>query len=170
MRRQTISSPLRARAQNTNGSPDERPVADPILIRDRQLSAVLSSLCAGRATPYVLQGWGESLGSGSGFGAGPPHEGSPELSWRGCSEAAKRSAIPQAAQVGCCDQIAAQPRDAMADGKVMGLPGGHGSPIERVIVTVARSRARLQPCGWRAGRPAEPAQRRLPAPPPALPG
>jgi len=39
-------------------------------------------------------GWGESLGLGSGFGSGPTHEGSPELSWRGYSEAANRSAIP----------------------------------------------------------------------------
>src|SRR4029450_12961901 len=31
-------------------------------------------------------------------------------------------------------------------GKVMGLPGGRGSPIECVTVTVVRPRARPEPC------------------------
>ena len=32
-----------------------------ILIRDGRPTAVLTGLCAGRATPYVLQGWGEPV-------------------------------------------------------------------------------------------------------------
>jgi hypothetical protein len=47
--------------------PDDQPISHPsrvaehgrqTLVRDRQLSAVLSSLSAGRATPSVLQEWG----------------------------------------------------------------------------------------------------------------
>jgi hypothetical protein len=44
--------------------------------------------------------------------------------------------------------------------KMMGLPGGRGSPIEGgVLVTVVRLRAQAEPCGrlvWRRARPARP--------------
>jgi hypothetical protein len=35
---------------------------EPILIRDRRRSAMLTSLLAGRAAPLRLQGWGETGG------------------------------------------------------------------------------------------------------------
>jgi hypothetical protein len=52
-----------------------------------------------------------------------------------------------------CGQAREQIRRRQGDG----LPGGRGSPIECVTVTVVRSRARPEPCGSRAWRPAGPA-------------
>jgi hypothetical protein len=43
---------------------------------------------------------------------------------------------------------------------------GAAAPSSGLTVTVVRSRARPEPCGSRAGRPARPVQRRAPVPPP----
>jgi hypothetical protein len=74
-----------------------------------------------------------------------------------------RSKVPAQPAHGQDAAAAGRVGDQLVAGKVMGLPGGRGSPIEcGVLVTVVRLRAQAASGGRLVWRPARPARPRAP--------